>query len=114
MSYRNRVALFVLSILIPATVLAALGAQLYSQQRELILRRLAAEQSEPLERLRAEGPQFRARVESVFRESKLRFAFYGAAIILALSITLFSRYVVWKAFREEGLAAELRSQFVSN
>jgi two-component system phosphate regulon sensor histidine kinase PhoR len=110
MSLRNRIALFVLSILIPAAVFGGLAVQLYRQQEELVLQRLAAEQSQPLERLRREGPQ----VQEVLRRSKLSFAFYVAAIVFALSVTLFSRYVVWREFRHEAQLASMRSRFVSN
>jgi two-component system phosphate regulon sensor histidine kinase PhoR len=110
MPYHRRVALFVASILIPAAVFAGLGVELYRQQQELIVQRLAAEQSQPLETLRLEGPE----VEVALRQTKLRFAFYAAAIVFALSVTLFSRYVVWREMRQEGQLAELRAQFVSN
>ncbi len=110
MSLRTRIAIFVLSILIPAAVFAGLAVQLYRQQQELILQRLAAEQSQPLERLRREGPQ----VQEALRRSKLSFAFYAAAIVFALSVTLFSRYVVWREFRNEAQLAALRARFVSN
>src|SRR5580704_17305250 len=110
MPYRRRVALFVASILIPAAVLAGLGVELYRQQQQLIVQRLAAEQSQPLETLRLQGPG----VQAALRQTKLRFAFYAAAIVFALSVTLFSRYVVWREMRQEGQLAALRAQFVSN
>jgi signal transduction histidine kinase len=110
MPYRRRVALFVASILIPGAVFAGLGAELYRQQQQLLVQRLAAEQSQPLETLRLEGPQ----VQAALRQTKLRFAFFAAAIVFALSVTLFSRYVVWREMRQEGQLAALRAQFVSN
>jgi signal transduction histidine kinase len=114
MSYRTRLVLFVISILIPATVLVGLGVELYREQRQLILQRLAAERSQPIEELRQDEPLVRAKVESLFRESSLRFAFYAAAIVFALSVTLFCRYAVWRDVKRESHLAALRSQFVSN
>ena len=114
MSYRTRLILFVISILIPATVLVGLGVELFREQRQLILQRLAAERSQPIEELRQDEPQVRAKVESLFRESSLRFAFYAAAIVFALSVTLFCRYAVWRDVKRESHLAALRSQFVSN
>ncbi|HLX46040.1 MAG TPA: ATP-binding protein [Bryobacteraceae bacterium] len=110
MPHHRRVALFVASILIPAAVFAGLGLELYRQQRELIVQRLAAEQSQPLETLRLQGPQ----VQASLRQTELRFAFYAAAIVFALSVTLFSRYIVWREMRQEGQLAAMRAQFVSN
>jgi two-component system phosphate regulon sensor histidine kinase PhoR len=79
MPYRKRVALFVLSILIPATVFAALGIEIYRQQ-----------------------------------QSKLRFAFYAAAIVFALGVTLFCRLIVWREMQRERDLAELRARFVTD
>jgi two-component system, OmpR family, phosphate regulon sensor histidine kinase PhoR len=110
MRFRNRVILLVASILIPAAVFAGLAVQLYRQQQELVLQRLAAEQSQPIERLRSEGPQ----VQAALRRNKLTFAFYAAAITFALSVTLVSRYVLWREIRQEAHLAATRSQFVSN
>ena len=53
-------------------------------------------------------------MESVFLASKLRFAFYAAAIVFALSITLLCRYAVWRDYRRETRVAQLRSEFVAN
>jgi two-component system, OmpR family, phosphate regulon sensor histidine kinase PhoR len=79
MPYRKRVALFVLSILIPASVFAGLGIEIYRQQ-----------------------------------QSKLRFAFYAAAIVFALGLTLFCRLIVWREMQKERDLAKLRAQFVTD
>jgi two-component system, OmpR family, phosphate regulon sensor histidine kinase PhoR len=79
MPYRKRVLLFVLSILIPATVFAGLGIEIYRQQ-----------------------------------QSKLRFAFYAAAIIFSLGVTLFCRLVVWREMQKERDLAGLRARFVTD
>jgi two-component system, OmpR family, phosphate regulon sensor histidine kinase PhoR len=79
MPYRKRVALFVLSILIPATVFAGLGIEIYRQQ-----------------------------------ESKLRFALYAAAIVFALGVTLFCRFMVWREMQRERDLAQLRARFVTD
>jgi signal transduction histidine kinase len=79
MSYRKRVLLFVLSILIPATVFAGLGIEIYRQQ-----------------------------------QSKTRFAFYAAAIVFALGVTLFCRLIVWREMQRERDLATLRAKFVTD
>jgi signal transduction histidine kinase len=79
MPYRKRVALFVLSILIPATVFAGLGIEIYRQQ-----------------------------------ESKSRFAWYAAAIVFALGVTLFCRFMVWREMQRERDLAQLRARFVTD
>src|SRR5260370_42003899 len=53
-------------------------------------------------------------IHSAYRESDLRFSFYGCAVFLALSVTLFCRYVVWQDYRRETELADLRSQFVAH
>jgi two-component system phosphate regulon sensor histidine kinase PhoR len=102
---RRRVTIFLISVLIPAAVLTGLAIQLYRQQQRLIEQDLAKY-----------GDQARtaAEIHSVYRESNLRFAFYGCAVILALSVTLFCRYVVWQDYRRETELADLRSQFVAH
>jgi len=79
MSYRKRVLLFALSILIPATVFAGLGIEIYRQQ-----------------------------------QSKARFAFYAAAIVFALGVTLFCRLIVWREMQRERDLATLRARFVTD
>jgi two-component system, OmpR family, phosphate regulon sensor histidine kinase PhoR len=102
---RKRVTIFLISVLIPAVVLTGLAIQLYRQQQKLI------EQE-----LEKHGGQAHTaeQIHSVYRESDLRFAFYGCAVILALSVTLFCRYVVWQDYRRETELADLRSQFVAH
>jgi signal transduction histidine kinase len=79
MPYRKRVALFVLSILIPASVFAGLGIEIYREQ-----------------------------------QSKSRFAFYAAAIVFALGVTLFCRLIVWREMQRERDLAQLRARFVTD
>jgi two-component system, OmpR family, phosphate regulon sensor histidine kinase PhoR len=102
---RRRVTLFLISVLIPAVVLAGLAVQLYRQQQRLI--------EQDLERQR-DLAHTAEQIHSVYRESNLRFAFYGCAVFLALSATLFCRYVVWQDYRRETELADLRSQFVAH
>ena len=68
---RRRVAIFLISVLIPAVVLTGLAVKLYQQQQKLI--------EQELEKY---GDQARtaAEIRSVYRESNLRFAFYGCAV----------------------------------
>jgi len=55
------------------------------------------------------------REESVLaRQSTLQRAFYSAALVLVLSVTLFGAYFLWRDVRRELNLAELRSQFVSS
>jgi signal transduction histidine kinase len=102
---RRRVTLFLISVLIPAAVLTGLAVQLYRQQQRLI--------EQDLERQR-DLAHTAEQIHSVYRESNLRFAFYGCAVFLALSVTLFCRYVVWQDYRRETELADLRSQFVAH
>jgi two-component system phosphate regulon sensor histidine kinase PhoR len=100
--HRRRVILFLISVLIPGVVLTGLAVQLYRQQQKLI--------DQEMERQAPTAEQ----IHSAYRESNLRFAFYACAVILALSVTLFCRYVVWQDYRRETELADLRSQFVAN
>lgn len=107
---RRRIALFLASILIPAAVFITVGLFLYRQQRELLLQRLSAEQSQPVERLRDD----RALIEARMRPTNLTFAFWASVLAFGLSVTLVCRYLVWQEFRRESSLAELRSRFVSD
>jgi two-component system, OmpR family, phosphate regulon sensor histidine kinase PhoR len=52
----------------------------------------------------------------LYRQSntpRLRAEFYAAGLLLALGVTLFSRYVVWQDYRRDLRAAALRSDFVA-
>src|SRR5258706_5145810 len=100
---RRRVSFFLISVLIPAVVLTGLAVQLYRQQQRLIEHDLQRQ---------GDRTQTAEQIHSVYRESNLRFAFYGCAVFLALSVTLFCRYVVWQDYRRETELADLRSQFV--
>jgi signal transduction histidine kinase len=51
---------------------------------------------------------------ALVRQSKLQRAFYSAALLLVLSVTLFGAYFLWRDVRRELRLAELRSQFVSS
>ncbi len=102
---RRRVTLFLISVLIPAVVLTGLAVQLYRQQQRLIEHDLQRQ---------GDRTQTAEQIHSVYRESNLRFAFYGCAVFLALSVTLFCRYVVWQDYRRETELADLRSQFVAH
>ena len=102
---RRRVTIFLISVLIPAVVLTGLAIQLYRQQQKLIVQELEKH---------GDQAHTAAEIHSVYRESNLRFAFYGCAVFLALSVTLFCRYVVWQDYRRETELADLRSQFVAH
>jgi len=102
-AHRRRVIIFLISVLIPAAVLTGLAVQLYRQQQQLIDQEMQRQHGQTAEQ-----------IHSVYRESNLRFAFYGCAVILALSVTLFCRYVVWQDYQRETELADLRSQFVSH
>src|SRR5258708_10767630 len=102
---RRGVTLFLISVLIPAVVLTGLAVQLYRQQQRLIEHDLQRQ---------GDLTQTAEQIHSVYRESNLRFAFYGCAVFLALSVTLFCRYVVWQDYRRETELADLRSQFVTH
>jgi two-component system phosphate regulon sensor histidine kinase PhoR len=102
---RRRVTLFLISVLIPAVVLTGLAVELYRQQQRLIEHDLQRQ---------GDRTQTAEQIHSVYRESNLRFAFYGCAVFLALSVTLFCRYVVWQDYRRETELADLRSQFVAH
>jgi two-component system phosphate regulon sensor histidine kinase PhoR len=102
---KRRVTIFLISVLIPAFVLTVLAIQLYRQQQKLIEQELA----------RQTNPAHTAeQIHSVYRESDLRFAFYACAVILALSVTLFCRYVVWQDYQREKELSDLRSDFVAH
>jgi len=101
---RRRVTIFLISVLIPAAVLTGLAIQLYRQQQKLIEQELEKQHD----------AHTAEQIHSVYRESNLRFAFYGCAVVLALSVTLFCRYVVWQDYRRDSELADLRSQFVSH
>src|SRR3979411_1809794 len=103
--HRRRVILFLISVLIPGVVLTGLAVQLYRQQQRLI--------DQEMERQRDQA-RTAEQIHSAYRESNLRFAFYACAVVLALSVTLFCRYVVWQDYRRETELADLRSQFVAD
>ena len=101
-SRNRRVALFALSILAPAIVLAFLGFQLYSlQQSALIANARAAGILDPEELARKA------------RAGKTQFAFYAAGVAFAFSVTLFCRYVVWQDVKRETQRAEVRARTVT-
>lgn len=102
-THRNRrVALFALSILAPALVLAFLGFQLYSlQQAALIANARAAGIHDPEELARKA------------RAGKTQFAFYATGVAFAFSVTLFCRYVVWQDVRRETQRSEARARMAT-
>src|SRR5260370_38805941 len=87
--HRRRVILFLISVLIPGVVLTGLAVQLYRQQQKLI--------DQEMERQLEQAPTAE-QIQSAYRSSNLRFAFYACAVVLALSVTLFCRYGVWQDY----------------
>src|SRR5260370_42334803 len=94
--------IFLTSVTFPAAVLTGLEVQLYRQQQRLIEHDLQRQ---------GDLTQTAEQIHSVYRESNLRFAFYGCAVFLALSVTPFCRYVVWQGYPRATALADPRWQF---
>src|SRR5258708_7538884 len=99
---RRRKILFWVSILIPASVLVILGWTLYHQQVTIVEHQLNSRVADAAE------------AEAVVRDTRFRFWVLTCAVVLALSVTLWCRYLVWQDYRRDAMLARMRSDFVAS